>query len=157
MAPEMAQNASVRKTLNVEVPIEKAFQIFTERMGAWWPATHHVGNIPFKNVLIEPRAGGRWYEINVEGMEGEWGSVAAWEPPNKVVLYWHLQPNFQFDPDVSKASEVVLEFVREGAEKTRVEFEHRHLERHGEGWQKMGEQVDGGWNTVLAEYVKAAK
>jgi uncharacterized protein YndB with AHSA1/START domain len=159
MAPETTQSTSVKRSLHVEVPIEKAFQVFTERMGAWWPASHHVGGTPFKDILIEPRAGGRWYEINVEGAECVWGSVVAWEPPKKVVLSWQLQPNWQFDPDLTKASEIALEFVKEGPEKTRVEFEHRHLERHGAGWEKMREQVsaDGGWPVILTEYVKATK
>ncbi len=156
MAPETVQNAVVRKTLHVEVPVEKAFQIFTQRMGAWWPASHHVGKTPFRDVIVEPKAGGRWYEINVEDVEIDWGSVVAYEPPKRVVLGWHLQPDFHFDADPAKASEVVLEFVKEGPEKTRVEFEHRHLERHGEGWQKLAADVNGGWDTVLAGYVKLA-
>ncbi len=159
MAPEMAQNAVVKRTLHVEVPIEKAFQVFTERMGQWWPAAHHVGKTPFKDILIDKKKGGRWYEVNVEGAECIWGTVLAYEPPKKVMLSWHLQPDWSFNADLAKASEVLLEFVAEGAEKTRVEFEHRHLERHGAGWETMREQVggDGGWPMILAEYVKAAR
>ena len=158
MAPETAQSTSVKKTLHVAVPVEKAFQVFTERMGAWWPATHHVGTTPFKDIIVEPRAGGRWYEINVEGAECVWGSVLAYEPPRRVVLGWHLTPSYTFEPDPSKVSEVSLEFVKEGPESTRVEFEHRHLDRHGEGWEKMRASVgsDGGWNSVLGEFVKLA-
>jgi uncharacterized protein YndB with AHSA1/START domain len=159
MAPETAQNAVVRRTLHVEVPIEKAFQVFTARMGKWWPASHHVGGTPFKDILIDPKEGGRWYEINADGAECIWGTVVAWEPPKKVVLSWHLQPDWSFNADLAKASEVALEFVAEGQEKTRVEFEHRHLERHGEGWQAMREKVgaEGGWPVILAEYVAATK
>src|SRR5882762_1191724 len=69
MATEAAPSAAVKRTIHVNVPIEKAFRVFTERMGRWWPATHHVGGTPFKDILIEPRVGGRWYEINVEGAE----------------------------------------------------------------------------------------
>lgn len=157
MTPETAQNAVVRKTLHVEVPIEKAFQVFTERMGQWWPASHHVGKTPYKDILIDPKKGGRWYEINVEGVECIWGTVLAWEPPKRVVLSWHLQPDWSFHADLAKASEVALEFVAEGPEKTRVDFAHRHLERHGTGWEKMREQVgaDGGWPIILAQYVAA--
>jgi hypothetical protein len=158
MAPETAQSTAVKRTLHVAVPVEKAFQVFTERMGAWWPATHHVGKIPFKDIRMDARAGGRWYEINAEGAEVVWGSVVAWEPPTRVVLGWHLQPDFQFDPDVKKASEGSLEFVQEGPESTRVEFEHRYLERHGENWQKLRDSVgsEGGWNSVMGEFVKWA-
>ncbi len=108
MTPEPAPIASVRKTIHVEVPIEKAFQVFTERMGKWWPATHHVGDKPFKDILIDPKTGGRWYEINSDGAECIWGSVVAWEPPKKVVLSWHLQPDWSFSADMAKASEVAL-------------------------------------------------
>ena len=84
-------------------------------------------------------------------------ACSSWEPPKKVVLSWHLQPDWSFSPDLAKASEVALEFVAEGPEKTRVEFEHRHLERHGAGWQELRKGVDspGGWTLVLAQYVEA--
>jgi len=128
-------------------------------MGSWWPASHHVGETPFKDILIDPRTGGRWYEINVQGEESLWGGVLAWEPPKRVVLSWHLQPDWSFSPDVARASEVALEFVAEGPERTRVEFEHRHLERHGAGWEKMREQVgsETGWPAILEQYAAAAK
>ena len=157
MAPEMALSTAVRKTLYVEVPVEKAFQVFTERMGAWWPATHHIGTTPFQDVIIEPHAGGRWFERDAKGGECDWGSVLAWEPPKKVVLAWHLQPDFKYSSDKTRASEVALEFIAEGPEKTRVEFEHRNIDRHGEGWQKLRTSVDPGWTQVLAGYVAAAK
>jgi len=159
MAPETAQNAVVKRTLHVEVPVERAFRVFTKRMGSWWPASHHIGNVPFKDILIDKKAGGRWYEINAEGAECIWGTVLEWEPPRKVVLSWHLQPDWSFSPDLARASEVALEFIAEGPESTRVEFEHRHLERHGEGWQKMREQVgsEGGWPMILELYVKATR
>jgi len=157
--PESAQNAVVKRTLHVEVPVERAFRVFTERMGSWWPASHHIGKVPFKDILIDKKAGGRWYEINAEGAECVWGTVLEWLPPRKVVLSWHLQPDWSFNPDLARASEVALEFIAEGPESTRVEFEHHHLERHGEGWQKMREQVgsEGGWPMILDLYVKATR
>jgi uncharacterized protein YndB with AHSA1/START domain len=159
MTRELALTASYKRTMSVNVPIERAFKAFTEKMGAWWPATHHVGGTPFNDILIDPRAGGRWYEINANGEECIWGSVLAWEPPKKVVLSWHLQPDWSFSADMAKASEVALEFIAEGSEKTRLEFEHRHLERHGAGWEKMREQVGapGGWPAILDLYLAAIK
>jgi uncharacterized protein YndB with AHSA1/START domain len=128
-------------------------------MGSWWPASHHVGNVPFKDLLIEHWVGGRWYEINVKGEECPWGQVLAWEPPTKVVVSWHLQPDWSFDASLEKASEVALQFISEGPESTRVEFEHRHLEKHGAGWEKLREQAgsEGGWPAILDLYVKATK
>jgi uncharacterized protein YndB with AHSA1/START domain len=159
MTSEAVQNAFVRRTLHVEVPIEKAFRVFTERMGSWWPASHHVGNTPFKDILMDHRAGGRWYELNADGMECVWGTVVVWQPPHKVVLSWQLQPDWTFSGDMTRASEVALEFIAEGPESTRVEFEHRHLERHGAGWERMREQVgaEGGWPMILESYVQAAR
>ena len=159
MAPQTAPTAAVKRTLHLNVPIEHAFRVFTERMGSWWPASHHVGETPFQDILIDPRAGGRWYEVNVKGEECLWGTVLAWEPPKRVVLSWHLQPDWSFSPDMARASEVALEFVAEGLEKTRVEFEHRHLERHGAGWEKLREQVgaEGGWPMILEQYIAATK
>lgn len=153
----MAVSTTVKKTLHVGVPVEKAFQVFTERMGSWWPASHHIGATPFQDVILEQRAGGRWFERDAKGTECEWGSVLAWEPPKKVVLSWHLQPDFKYSPDKARASEVALEFIAESPESTRVEFEHRNLDRHGEGWQKLRAGVDPGWSLVLAGFVAAAK
>ena len=153
MAPDTARNAVVSKTLHVEVPIEKAFQVFTQRMGAWWPASHHIAPTPFQEVVVEPRAGGRWFERDAKGSECEWGRVLTYEPPKRLVLAWHLQPDFKFHPDKDRSSEVALEFIAEGPESTRVEFEHRHLERHGEGWEKLRAGVDPGWGLVLSGFV----
>jgi len=159
MTPEAAPMAAVRQTFHVNVPIEFAFKVFTEKMGSWWPASHHVGDTPFKELLIDPRKGGRWYEINVNGEELIWGTVLAWDPPKKVALSWHLGPDWKSNPDLAKASEVVLEFIAEGAELTRVEFEHGHLERHGAGWEGMREMVGspGGWPAILAKYAEATR
>jgi uncharacterized protein YndB with AHSA1/START domain len=154
MAPETVRNAVVSKTLHVEVPIEKAFQVFTQRMGAWWPASHHIAPTPFQEVIVEPRAGGRWFERDAKGSECEWGRVLTYEPPKRLILAWHLQPDFKFNPDKGRSSEVALEFIAEGPESTRVEFEHRHLERHGEGWEKLRAGVDPGWGLVLAGFVE---
>jgi hypothetical protein len=156
-APEAAQSKVVKKTLHVTVPIEKAFQVFAQRMGTWWPARHHIGGTAFQEVIVDPRAGGRWFERDAKGAECEWGSVIAWKPPKKLVLAWHLQPDFKYSPDPAHTSEVVVEFIADGQESTRVEFEHRHIERHGEGWEKMRTSVDSGWGQVLAGYVAAAK
>jgi uncharacterized protein YndB with AHSA1/START domain len=150
--------AVVKRTMRVSVPIEFAFRVFTEKMGTWWPATHHIAPNPFAEIVMEPRAGGRWFERDGTGAECEWGRVLVWEPPKRVVASWQLQPDWKFSADLSRASEVTLEFHEEGPEITRLELEHRHLERHGEGWERLREGVDspGGWTAVLARYVEAA-
>jgi len=156
--PVAAKASSVRKTLNVNVPIEQAFAVFTEKMGAWWPATHHIAKQPFLEIEVEGRSGGRWFERAADGSECDWGRVLAWEPPNRVVFAWHLQGDFKFDPNPEKASEVEVRFFAEGAGKTRVELEHRNFERHGAGWEQLRTSVDspGGWTAVLEGFVKAS-
>jgi uncharacterized protein YndB with AHSA1/START domain len=157
MTPEPARTATVKRTLHVNAPIEHAFRVLAQRMGTWWPASHHIGKAPFTEVVVEPRAGGRWFERDAEGAECDWGRVLVWMPPKQLVMAWHLQTDWKYSPDAARASEVSFEFIAEGPEKTRVEFEHRHFERHGEGWEKMREAVDapGGWTGVLAEYEKS--
>jgi len=131
--------------------------VFTEKMASWWPATHHIAKQPFQEIVIEPRADGRWLERAADGTECPWGRVLAWEPPHRVALSWHLQADWQFDPNPEKASEVEIRFFAEGAGKTRVELEHRGLERHGAGWEQIRTGVDspGGWSAILENFAKA--
>jgi uncharacterized protein YndB with AHSA1/START domain len=98
--------------------------------------------------------GGRWFERDSNGAECDWGHVLVWDPPKQLVVSWQLQPDWQYSADTSKASEVSFEFVAEGAAATRLEFEHRHLERHGEGWENLRKGVDApyGWTGVLAQF-----
>lgn len=159
MNPEPAPMATVKRTLRVEVPIEKAFNVFVERMGEWWPATHHIAPQPFTQVIVEQHAGGRWFERDASGAECEWGRVLLCEPPRKLILSWNLQPDWKFSPDPARASEVALEFFAEGPAATRLEFEHRYLERHGEGYERMRMGVDspGGWTAILTQFSEAVK
>ncbi len=158
MAEPVAAKANiVRKMLNVNVPIDRAFAVFTEKMSAWWPATHHIGKQAFTEIVIEQRSGGRWFERAADGTECEWGRVLAWEPPHRAAFSWHLQADWTFDPNPDRASEVEVRFFAEDAGKTRVELEHRNLERHGAGWEQVRTGVDspGGWSAILEQFAKA--
>jgi len=154
MSMHAAPLAAVRRTLRLDVPIDFAFRTLTAKMASWWPATHHIAKTPFSEIVIEPRPGGRWFERDAAGAECEWGRVLEYEPPKRLVVAWHLQQDWNFDPDPARASEVIFDFIAVGPEETRLEFEHRHLERHGEGWEKLRAAVDspGGWTGVLAQY-----
>jgi len=125
-------------------------------MDAWWPATHHIAKQAFTEIVIEQRAGGRWFERAADDTECDWGRVVAWEPPHRVVFSWHLQGDWKFDPNPERASEVEVRFLAEGSG-TRVELEHRNLERHGAGWEQVRTGVDSpaGWSAVLAQFAKA--
>jgi uncharacterized protein YndB with AHSA1/START domain len=154
MTAQAAPTAAVKRTLHVGVPIEFAFRMLTEKMGSWWPATHHIAKTPFLEIVLEPQVGGRWFERDANGGECDWGKVLVYKPPKLLALSWHLQSDWQFHPDIARASEVVFEFIAEGPEATRLEFKHRHLERHGEGRERVRAGVDspGGWTGVLAQY-----
>jgi uncharacterized protein YndB with AHSA1/START domain len=151
-----AHGAVVKKILLLNSSRDHAFKVFTQNMGRWWPATHHVGNLPFRDILMEPRVGGRWYEINVHDEEGLWGYVLAWEPTHRVVLSWHLDTTFKFNADLARASELHLTFHALADSKVRVELEHRHIERHGEGHEGLRDMLDGGWVGVLGDFAKFA-
>jgi len=149
----------VHKSIRVNAPIERTFEVFTQQMETWWPATHHIGKSPFVAIFIEPRVGGRWFEQNAEGAHCDWGKVLAWEPPHRVRLSWHVgpghdSPDWVADPtlDMAKASEVEVRFIAEGPNATLVELEHSRLERHGEGAAQLREifNSQGAWSFILA-------
>jgi uncharacterized protein YndB with AHSA1/START domain len=160
MANTIAE-AVVRKSVRVQAPVERAFTVFVEQMETWWPATHHIGKTPFETIFVEPRVGGRWYERNAEGSLCDWGTVLAWEPPHRVALSWHVgpghdSPDWVFDGDMAKASQVEIRFSPDGPAATLVELEHSKLERHGEGYEQLRALFDGpgAWSGILAEFAK---
>src|SRR5262249_28080303 len=122
--------APVRKTLQVKATQAHAFDVFTAGFGRWWPRSHSVGKSPIEDAVIEPKVGGRWYEGGQDGSECDWGRVLAWEPPARLVLAWQLNAQWQFDPAL--VTEVEVKFIAEGSAQTRVEFEHRELQRFGD-------------------------
>jgi uncharacterized protein YndB with AHSA1/START domain len=148
------QSQAVHKTVIVNTEPEHAFSVFTNQMAKWWPKEHHISGTPFFAIVVEPRAGGRWYEKGADGSECDWGTVLRYEPPHRVVFSWHLNGDFEFVPDITKASEVEIRFSPEGAGKTRVELEHRYFERHGESSDRLRTAVDKpeGWTFVLSGY-----
>lgn len=151
-----ANRSVVNKSLIVSCPRDHAFAVFTQQMGQWWPAPHHIGKLPFKDVVIEQRTGGRWYEIDTDGNACEWGHVLAWEPPHRLVLSWHLDVKFEYHPEMERSSEIELRFIEIGPQETRIQFEHRCLERHGDGFEGLRDELDGGWIEVLGYYTKLA-
>ncbi len=159
----MAQIASpddaVSRTLEVACSDQRAFEVFASQMGRWWPAAHHIGSAPFRDICIEPFVGGAWYEVDAAGNRCLWGRVLAYQPPHRLVLAWQLNTEFNYDPDIARASEVELRFIALTRERTRVEFEHRHLHRHGAGFEEMTRQVgsDNGWGSILGAYVMRAQ
>ena len=152
-----ATTAPVRRSVTVQAPPERAFAVFTTGFSSWWPiASHHIGEAMAVEVVIEPFAGGRWFERDAAGRECDWGFVTAWEPPGRVVLAWHLTPEYEFDPDPARATDVEVTFTPHDRG-TLVVLEHRGFERHGATGVTMREKVAaaGGWADLMDLYANA--
>ena len=149
---------SVQSSVVVDAPIERAFSVFTEGMGRWWPPTHHILEGELAEMVFEPRVGGHIYDRGVDGSECRWARVLAYEPPNRVVFSWDISLQWKVETNPQRASEVEIRFIPEAPNRTRVELEHRHLDRHGEGWEQMRDAVGSGWQSnlqLLAEYLQS--
>ncbi len=149
------QPAPVRRSVDVKVSQKRAFEVFTGSISAWWPRTHHIGGAELKSITIEPREGGRWFETGEDGVETEWGRVLVWDPYGRLVLAWQVSAAFKYDPDLE--TEVELNFTSVGERETRVDLEHRNLERFGDKAELVSSQVGGpnGWTKVLDDYAGA--
>lgn len=148
--------APVRKSLRVKASQRHAFEVFTAGLGSWWPRTHTVGKPPMKTAVMEPRLGGRWYELSEDGSEADVGKILVWEPPDRFVMSWDL--NSAWQPDTTVGSEIEVRFVADGPDATIVELEHRNFERLGpEGGESMRNDVDGGWPKLLEIFRQAAE
>jgi uncharacterized protein YndB with AHSA1/START domain len=155
-AGEYDPNA-VRKTMSVKAPIEIAWRVFTEKMGTWWPLAHYkIGKANAVDAVLEPRVGGRWYERGEDGSTCDWGRVLVWEPNSRLVLTWDIDANWQFDPKLN--TEIEVRFIADGKDATRVELEHRRLDRYGEHRDKMRRvfETEGDWGKLLEMFAKAA-
>jgi uncharacterized protein YndB with AHSA1/START domain len=148
------QPGMVRKQVVVDVPIERAFTVFTQRFGDFKPPEHNLLATPITETVFEPRVGGHIYDRAVDGSECRWARILVYEPPARVVFSWDIGPQWQVETDPQMTSEVEVRFVAESAKSTRVELEHRHIERHGPGWPAVADGVDGdaGWPLYLARY-----
>ena len=149
-----AQSTSVRRHVVVDAAIERAFSAFTERFGDFKPPEHNLLGVAVAETVFEPRVGGQIYDRGVDGTECRWARVLAYEPPHRVVFSWDISPQWQIESDPDHTSEVEVRFIAETAERTRVELEHRHLDRHGPGWQAVSDGVDGaeGWPLYLQRF-----
>jgi uncharacterized protein YndB with AHSA1/START domain len=147
----------VRCSIDVSLPPERAFSLFVDGIGRWWPLPYTFGEDRCETAAIEPRAGGRWFERNLEGAETSWGEVRAFEPPERIVLSFAISPSRQPDPP-ERASEVELRFAPASGG-TCVELEHRDFERHGEGGEKLREGMASrqGWPLILASFAREAR
>ena len=149
-----AEAATIRKEVVVSAPAERAFQVFTERFGDFKPPEHNMLDVEIAETVFEPRVGGHLYDRGVDGSECRWARVLAYEPPERVVICWDINPQWQIEGDPDRTSEVEVRFIAEAPDRTRVELEHRNLDRHGDGWESVRDGVDsdGGWPLYLDRY-----
>ena len=149
-----AAETSVRTSIVVEAPIDRAFRFFTEDFDRIKPREHNMLGVDIAETVFEPRVGGRIFDRGVDGGECHWARVLAFEPPNRVVFSWDISPQWQIEPDHKRTSEVEVRFIDETPERTRVELEHRNLDRHGPGWESArdGVAADQGWPLYLQRF-----
>jgi hypothetical protein len=149
---------SVRKTISVKAPQDVAWRVFTEQIGNWWPLAHYkIGKVDAVDAVIEPRVSGRWYERGMDGSTRDWGSVLGWEPSSYLLLSWDINADWQYDPALK--TELEIHFIAAGQRSTRVELEHRKLDRYDARRKEMREIFDksGDWGQLLALFARLAE
>jgi uncharacterized protein YndB with AHSA1/START domain len=153
-----AKTASIRTSIQVEAPVERAFHVYTQEMMSWWPPDHHILDAPLEKMVFEPWEGGDVYDVGTDGSTCRWARVLAYEPPMRVVFSWDINLEWKIETDPERTSEIEVRFTPEGDNRTRVELEHRNLDRHGDGWEKMREAVGSpeGWAVGLKRFAEEA-
>lgn len=150
-AMTISTESAVAQSVIVEASAERAFDVFTAELEAWWPPEHHLLSSELVETVVEPHEGGAMYDVGADGSTCRWGTVIAYEPPSRFVFQWNVSLQWQVELDPAKTSEVEVRFVEEGPSTTRVELVHRHLDRHGDGWEGMRDAVGSpdGWGRGL--------
>ena len=154
-----AADTSIGASIVVEAPAERAFAVFTEAIGSWWDPEHHILEGELAEMVFEPRVGGHVYDRGVDGSECRWARVLAFDPPERFVISWDINLQWEIETDPERTSEIEVRFVAEAPDRTRVELEHRNLDRHGEGWEQMRDAVGSpnGWNNTLRRFGDAVR
>ena len=147
----------IKQQIVVNAPLGRAFAVFVEDFDAIKPREHNIMSAPIAETVFEPRVGGNIYDRATDGSECRWARVLAYEPPNRIVFSWDINGRWQIEADPDRTSEVEVRFIAESADRTRVELEHRNLERHGDGWEAVRDGVghDAGWPLYLQRYIDA--
>jgi uncharacterized protein YndB with AHSA1/START domain len=151
-----ASETAIRQSIVVPAPVDRAFSVFTDGFGTFKPREHNLLDVEIAETVFEPHVGGHIYDRGVDGSECRWARVLAYEPPDRVVFSWDISPQWQIETDPDKTSEVEVRFIADGPDRTRVELEHRHLDRHGPGWEseRDGVAADQGWPLYLARFAE---
>ena len=158
MTTETTANTSVVVSIDVDAPIARAFEVFTAQIGTWWSPDHHILQAELKEMVFEPRVGGNIYDVGVDGSECRWARVLAYDPPHRLAFSWDINLAWQLEPDPSRTSEIEVRFTEGAPGRTHVVLEHRHLDRHGDGWEHMRDAVSApdGWSKGLTQFATRA-
>jgi uncharacterized protein YndB with AHSA1/START domain len=156
-----ATETAVTTSVVVDVPQARAFKVFTDEIGTWWDPDHHLlpEGTTLTAMVFEPQVGGHVYDVVSDGSECRWSRVLAYDPPDRVVFSWDINLQWEIETDLDRTSEVEVRFIAEAPDRTRVELEHRNLDRHGDGWEQMRAAVgsDGGWPSGMNRYAAALR
>jgi uncharacterized protein YndB with AHSA1/START domain len=155
---EQATPGAVQRSVTVPLTQEQAFELFVDRLDEWWPKSGTHSLTKSATFYLEGREDGRWGEEDPDGDYSPWGRVLSVDRPRRIVMAWQLTPDFAYDPDPAKQTEVEVSFEPEGAEATRVTLEHRGFEVWGEKAGAMRDSVgsEGGWRELLDLFAEAA-
>jgi uncharacterized protein YndB with AHSA1/START domain len=147
----------VKAGVTVSAPVDHAFSVFVDRIADWWPKAYTFSQDALRQIAIEPRAGGHWYETDLRGRRLDWGEVRAFDKDRRLVLSWAVSAERTQEPP-ERASEVEVRFQAATPRLTRVELEHRDFQRHGAGAEilRRGMASGEGWPYILREYAEAA-
>jgi uncharacterized protein YndB with AHSA1/START domain len=153
---EATTAAPVRMEIVVEAPIDRTFEVFSADMGSWWPPEHHILEGELCEMVFEPRVGGHIFDRGTDGTECHWARVLAFEPPTRLVFSWDINLSWQIEQDPERTSEVEVRFDALGPDRTQVVLEHRHIDRHGDGWEQMHAAVGSpdGWGSGLQRFAE---
>jgi uncharacterized protein YndB with AHSA1/START domain len=151
---QTTESTTVKTSIEVNAPQQRAFEVFTRDFGAFKPPDHNLLTVPIAETVVETHVGGHVVDRGVDGSECRWARVLAYEPPDRFIFSWDISPSWQIETDPAKTSEVEVSFTTLAEDRTRVEIEHRHLDRHGDGWTGVREGVGGGegWPLYLNRY-----
>jgi uncharacterized protein YndB with AHSA1/START domain len=151
-----ASDTATQHSIVVEAPIERAFSVFTDGFGSFKPREHNLLEVDIAETVFETHVGGNIYDRGVDGSQCRWARILAFEPPSRVVFSWDISPQWQIETDLDKTSEVEVRFIAESPDRTRVELEHRNLDRHGPGWESARDGVasDQGWPLYLERFAE---
>jgi uncharacterized protein YndB with AHSA1/START domain len=136
---------SVTTAIDVEAPVEHAFRVFTDGIGSWWNPEHHILAAELAEMVFEPYVGGHIIDRGTDGSECRWSRVLAYDPPHLVRFSWDIGLDWQLQSDPERTSEIEVTFTAQGPRRTQVALTHRHLDRHGNGWEAMRDAVKQGW------------